>query len=176
MNLKVFNLISWNNQTKHIKWHESSKCECKLNSSVCNNKQRSNEDKCRCECKELVDKQECDKEFILNPSNCNYECDKPCSVGKYLDHKNCNCRKKLVDSLVEKSNKNINETLSEISLNDYKCSSCRPYVILFVVFLRISVIISSVIYFYWYSKKVLHTYILTYILTKMYYVHYILTN
>ena len=26
MNLKVFNLISWCNQTRQIKWHESCKC------------------------------------------------------------------------------------------------------------------------------------------------------
>ena len=38
--------MSWSNQTKQIKWHESCKCECKLNSSVCNNEERWNEDKC----------------------------------------------------------------------------------------------------------------------------------
>ena len=38
INVKVFNLMSWSNQAKHIKWHEACKCECKLNSSVCNNK------------------------------------------------------------------------------------------------------------------------------------------
>ena len=38
INLKVFNLMSWNNQTKQIKWHESCKCECRLNSIICNNK------------------------------------------------------------------------------------------------------------------------------------------
>ena len=31
------------------------KCKCRFNSSVCNNKQRWNDDKCRCECKELID-------------------------------------------------------------------------------------------------------------------------
>ena len=40
INLKVFNLISWSNQTKQINWHESCKRECKLNSSACNNKQK----------------------------------------------------------------------------------------------------------------------------------------
>ena len=150
INVKVFNLMSWSNQAKHIKWHETCKCECKLNSSVCNNKQRRNKDKCRCECKELVDKQECNKGFIFNPNNCNCECNKSCSVEKCLDHKNCKCRKKVVDLLVEKCYETINETLSKISLNDYKCSSCRPYVVLFII----SVIISSAfIYFYWYSKK-----------------------
>ena len=64
MNLKVFNLVSWSNQTKQIKWHESCKCKCKLNSCACNNKQRWNKDKCRCECKELVNKEKCNKGFI----------------------------------------------------------------------------------------------------------------
>ena len=74
---------------------KSCKCECKLNSNVCNNKQRWNKDKCRCECKELVNKQECDKGFIWNLSNCNYECDKSCNTSQYLDYKNCKCRKKV---------------------------------------------------------------------------------
>ena len=35
INLKVFNLVSWSNQTKQIKWHESCKFECRLNSIIC---------------------------------------------------------------------------------------------------------------------------------------------
>ena len=50
INLKVFNLMQWSNQTKKIKWHESCKYECILNSIVCNNKQKCNKDKCKCEC------------------------------------------------------------------------------------------------------------------------------
>ena len=46
INLKVFNLMSWSNQTEQIKWHGSCKCECRLNSIVCNNKQKWNKDKC----------------------------------------------------------------------------------------------------------------------------------
>ena len=38
INLKVFNLMLWSNQTKQITWHESCKCESKLNSSASNNK------------------------------------------------------------------------------------------------------------------------------------------
>ena len=68
---------------------------------ACNSKQRWNEEKFRCECKELVDKGACHKEFIWNSSNCEYEYDKSCNVGEYLDYKNCKCRKKLVDKLVE---------------------------------------------------------------------------
>ena len=35
---------------------------------ICYSKQRLNEDKCRCECKELIDKGVYDKGFIFNPS------------------------------------------------------------------------------------------------------------
>ena len=91
LNDKLFNLMSRTNETRHIKWHEMCKCKCRLDGSVCNKKQRWNDDKCRCECKELIDKGVCDKGFIWNPSNC--ECDKSCDVGEYLDYENCKCRK-----------------------------------------------------------------------------------
>ena len=50
--------------------------------------------KCRCECKELIDKDVCDKGFTWNPSNYECECNKSCSIGQYLDYKNRKCRKK----------------------------------------------------------------------------------
>ena len=40
LNINVFNLMSRTNETSHIKWHETCKCECRLDASVCNNKQR----------------------------------------------------------------------------------------------------------------------------------------
>ena len=39
LNVKVFNLISRTKETKNIKWHETCKCECRLNSIVCSDKQ-----------------------------------------------------------------------------------------------------------------------------------------
>ena len=68
LNVKVFNLMSRTNETRHKKWHESCKCICRLGGIICNSKQRLNEDKCRCECKELIDKGVYDKGFIFNPS------------------------------------------------------------------------------------------------------------
>ena len=56
LNVKVFNLMSRTNETIHIEWHETYKCKCRLDASLCNNKQRWNNDKCSCECKELIDK------------------------------------------------------------------------------------------------------------------------
>ena len=94
LNVKVFNLMSRTNETSHIKWNETCKCEYGLDAMVCNNKQRCNNDKCRCECKELIDKCVCDKGYIWNPSNCECECDKSCDIGEYLDYENCKCKKK----------------------------------------------------------------------------------
>ena len=127
MNVKVFNLISITNKTSYIKRHETCKCKCRLDASVCNNKQRWNEDKCRCECKELIDKGICDKGFNWNPSNCECECDKSCDVGEYLGYKNCKCRKRLVDKLIEECNENIDDKELHLSkmihnstLNEYE--------------------------------------------------------
>ena len=38
INLKCFNLMSRTNKTRHVKWHETCKCKCRLDTSVCNNK------------------------------------------------------------------------------------------------------------------------------------------
>ena len=51
INVKAFNVMSWSNQLRHIEWHESCKCKCRLDASVC------------------------DEGFIWNPSGCNYEYD-----------------------------------------------------------------------------------------------------
>ena len=66
-NIKV-NLMSRTNETRHIEWYETCKYKCRLNTSVCNNKQRWNKE-CRYECNELIDKGSWDKGFIWNPSN-----------------------------------------------------------------------------------------------------------
>ena len=174
INDKVFNLMSRTNETRHIDWHKTCKCKCRLNTSVCNNKQRWNEEKCRCECKELIDKGICDKGFIWNPSNCECDCDKLYDIGEFLDYKNCKCRNKIVDKLLEECSKNIdgsemlyNETsdlisldvisLNTVPLNVYKkvCNSCTISIVLFAVFFITSICISSVfIYFHWYLKRV----------------------
>ena len=130
-----------------------------MTSAICNSRQIWIKDKCRCECKEdLVNKMVCDKGYIWNPSNCACECDKSCGIGQSLDYKNCVCRNSLVDKLDEEStnviegDKIYNERLTVTSSND--CASCTPYIVLFAVFLSISVIISSAfVYFNWYKNK-----------------------
>ena len=145
--------MSRTNETKHIKWHETCKCKCRLDASVCNNKQRRNYCKCQCECKELIDKGICDKRYIWNPSNCKCECDKPCDFGEYLDYKNCKYRKRLVDKLIEECNENIEET-SLININSikYESTSCILYIVLFSIFFTINVGIATYSVYYKYMN------------------------
>ena len=47
--------MSRTNETRQIEWHKTCKSKCRLNPGVSNNKQHWNDDKWRCECKELID-------------------------------------------------------------------------------------------------------------------------
>ena len=44
INVRVFNLMSRVNETRHIIWQETCKCVCRLTASICNSKQRCNEE------------------------------------------------------------------------------------------------------------------------------------
>ena len=157
INLKIFNLMSRTNKTRHTKWQETCKCQCRLDASVCNNKQRWNEDKCKCECEELIDKGVCDKGFICNPSNCECECDKSCHVGAYLDYENCKLRKRLLDKLVEVCTKNIEQAkISEITLFEHEkaCkSSSTLYIVLFLIIFTIKIGIDNYLVYYKYMNR-----------------------
>ena len=125
-------------------------------------KQRWNKDKCWGESKELINKGICDKGLNWNPCNLECEYDKLYDGGEYLDYKNCKCRKRFVNKLVEECSENIDKKklLSSEMMNVtlYECenahNSCIIYILLFVISLIISTSISSVfIYFHWYLKR-----------------------
>ena len=79
----------------------------------------------------MIDNSRCGKEFIWNPSICEYECDKSCDIEQYLDYKHCKCRKEQITKLVEECNENIDgyEMIYNATLIDYGnvCSSCTIY-------------------------------------------------
>ena len=154
LNSKVFNLMSRTNETRQIKQHETCKCKCTFDASVCYNKQRWNEHKCMWECKELIDKGVCDKGFIWNPRNCDCECDKSCDIGEYLDYSNCKCRKRLVDKLFEECIKIINEKeITGIKKDENKCSPCVVYRVLFWIFFTLGIAVYFVYYKYMSRNK-----------------------
>ena len=139
-----------------IKQHETCKYKCRLDASIFNNKERWNDDKCRCECKELIDKGVCDKGSIWNSSNCECECDKSCDAGEYLGYENCKYRKKLVDKLIGECAENVEEAkLAEITSvelhsteneNKNKCSCCTLYIVLFSIVSTISIGIATYLF------------------------------
>ena len=58
--------MSRRNEARHIEWYKTCKCEWRLDTNVCNNKQLWNNDTCKC---------------FWNPSTCECELDKSCDVG-----------------------------------------------------------------------------------------------
>ena len=82
----------------------------------------------------------CDKGFIWHLSNCQCECDKSREIGECLDFKNCKCRRKITDKLIEEYSENIdenkmlyNEILNIISSSDNNktSNSCIVYIAFF---------------------------------------------
>ena len=97
------------NETRNLLWHESCKCVCKLNSSVCKNKQIRNDDTCSCNCNEnFAGLLSCYKGYTWNPSTSECQCDTWCKTGQYLDDKNCVCKNKLIGRLIEEYTSAIN--------------------------------------------------------------------
>ena len=151
--VKVLNLMSRNNETRHIKRHGTCKFMCILDVIVCNNKQRWNEDKCRCEGKELTDKGVCDKGYAWKHSNCECEFDKSCDVGEYLDYENCKCGKRLIDKLVDECDENIDEEVKIVSESNNKGNSCIFYIVLFSIFFIINVGTGTYFVYYKYMNR-----------------------
>ena len=124
----------------------------RLNKIICNSKQRWNKVKCRCECRELIDKGVCDKGCIFNPSNCKCECDKSCNTSEYLDYLDCKCKTKIIDLIVEKCteynddkttlvNITVTKTDNKTKLVDITVKNgCKVYIVMTIV----SIVISSV--------------------------------
>ena len=97
------------------------------------------------------------KGFIWIPSNWECECDKLCDVREYLDYEVGQCKKRLIDKLVEECSEIIDEVkIAKILFMDstddeHKCtSSCTIYVILIVIFFTICIEISTYFIYYKY--------------------------
>ena len=155
VSIKVYNFLMMLNETRNELWHESYRCVCKLNSSVCNIKQIWNSGTCRCDCNEdFAGIINCAKGYMRNPSTCECQCDKWCKPGQYLDLKNCVCKNKLVGRLISECTCIINETTMN---NDIDNNTARFNAITYVfigLFLLTLVICFCVFpYFKWFKGK-----------------------
>ena len=91
---------------------------------------------------------------MWNPSLCLCKCDRYCEVGQYLDYKNCVCRKRIIDDLIEQCTSIVdikikNNTLSK--KNDE--SSSNVYFILFIVFLVLFILFLGRFTCYWHKDN-----------------------
>ena len=103
VNVKVYNFLMRLIETRNILWHESCKCVCRLNSSVCNSKRIWNSDTCSCDCNEdFAGIMTCNKGYMWNPSTCVCECDMWCKPGQYLGYKKCVFKNKLIGKVISK--------------------------------------------------------------------------
>ena len=143
------------NETCNVLWHESCKCVCKLNSSVCNNKQIWNDNTCRCDCNEnFAGAVDCDKGYTWNPSTCECQCDTWCKPGQYLDHKNFICKNKLVSRLIEECASVINKTMLNNKDSGNNNIMRNGFIGLFSVAILIGIICFCVFaYFKWFKDK-----------------------
>ena len=156
VNMKVYNFLMRLNETRNVLWHESCKCVCRLNSSVCNNKQIWNSDTCRCDCNEgFADIINCVKGYVWNPSTCECQCNNCCKTGQYLYHKNCICKNKLLGRLIEKCTSVINETMTNNKDNIDNCNTIQNvFIVLFSVVIFIGIVCFCVFaYFRWFKGK-----------------------
>ena len=155
VNMQVYNFLMRLNETRYVLWHESCKCVCILNSSVCNNKQIWNDDTCRCDCNEdFTDIISCDKGYTWNPSTCECQCDTWCKQGQYLDHKNCICKNKLIGRIIEECTSVINETM----INNKDSGNNNTLQNVFIGLLSVAVLIGIICfcviaYFKWFKRK-----------------------
>ena len=165
VNMKVYNFLMRLNETRNVLWHESCKCVCRLNSSVCNSKQIRNSDTCRCDCNEdfsgIIS---CDKGYTWNPSTCECQCDMWSKSGQYLDHKNCVCKNKLIGRAIEECTSIINETM----MNNKDSGNNNTYLILFVFLIGFIVFLIGFIYYYYRNKRKLRDFIYPKIKTSIY--------
>ena len=152
VNMQVYNFLMRLNETRSVLWHESCKCVCKLNSSVCNNKQIWNSDTCKCDFNEdFASIMNCTEGYMWNPSTCECQCDIWCKPGQHLDHKNCIRKNKLIGRII------VLTLLTKLYINDKTITNI--FIVLFSIVMFILIVCSCVfIYFKWFkNKKILTT-------------------
>ena len=155
VNMNVYNFLMRLNETRNVLWHESCKCVCRLNSSVCSSKQIWNSDTCRCDYNEdFAGIISCDKGYMWNPSTCTCECDMWCRSGQYLDHKNCVCKNKLVGRIIAECTSAINETMINNNNKNIDNNTTIIFISLFSVLLFIVITCFCIFaYFKWFKGK-----------------------
>ena len=144
ISVKSLDLRSQRLVFKNISFHKSCKCGCLLDEKVCNNLQKGNKIKCRCEC------------LIV----------KKCKIGYSWNVNNCRCEMKTLAALIETEDrdtktgeiKNFSEckacSENKTIILIKKVKDCKPFIGASILFLCVSIILIGImIYFYLKSKN-----------------------
>ena len=157
VNMKVYKFLMRLNETRNVLWHESCKCVCRLNSSVCNSKHIWNSDTCRCDCNEdFAGIMTCNKGYMWNPSTCACECDMLCKPSQFLDYKKCVCKNKLIGRVIAECASAINETMMNNKANvTNDDATTNIFIGLFSLLMFIGIVCFCVFaYFKWIKDKI----------------------
>ena len=135
ISVNSFDLIS-RKSVKSVTFHQSCKCGCLLDEKVCNNLQKWNKDKCRCECLEI----------------------KKCRIGYSWNVSNCRCEMKKVTALIEECNIETSEKIECKAFPEYienktiilikKLKDCKLFVASSILFVRVSVITTGIMIYF----------------------------
>ena len=145
ISVKPFDLISKKNVLKNISFHQSCKCGCLLHEKVCNNLQKWNKDKCRCEYLKIRD---CDIRYSWNVNNCRCEMKKLTALTeseRFLETEECDVETDKIKDFSECKAFPENKTINLIK----KVKDCTPFIGVSISFLCVSITLTGImIYFY----------------------------
>ena len=129
---KSLDLISQRLVFKNISFHKTCKCGCLLDKKVCNNLQKWNGKKCRCECLKI---KKCGTGYSWNVNNCRCEMKK---LARLTESDKCDIESETDDI------KNVSECKSFPKNKTIikKVENCKAFVgisILFLIYLFLSI-------------------------------------
>ena len=127
---KSLDLISGKSVLKNISFHQSCKCGCLLGEKVCNNKQKWNKEKCRCE----------------------YLKEEKCSGNSFFNVVNCSCEMKKAPALIkEECDIETSETIEcenkTVTLVK-KIENFKPFVTSGILFVIVSIITTRMMIYF----------------------------
>ena len=156
ISVKSFDLLSKKNVLKNISLHQSCKCGCLFDERVCNNLQKWNKDKCKCEC---IKVKKCEIGYSWNVNNCRCEMKKLAALTKsessleserFLEAEECDVEMDKIKNGFECKAFPKNKTITLIK----KVKSCKPFIVVSILFLFVSITLTGImIDFYLRSKN-----------------------
>ena len=156
ISVKSLDLISKKHVLKNISFHQSCKCGCLLDEKVCNNLQKWNKDKCRCDCLKIKD---CDIGFSWNFNNFRCEMKKLAELTepkifleseRFLETEECNVEPDEIKNVSECKALPENKTITLIK----KVKDCKPLIGVSILYHCVSITLTGImIYFYLKSKN-----------------------